>query len=143
MDCVIRYKHVKHALGWSEYQVRSDRAIRRHWQLVCCAFSFCWYYHSHHTDDQTWLPEDDQMAESQEQVRAQRSDAEKKPDEQGVRRPLLSWPKAGRSVRAWLQPWVMLQRYWQAWSAQPPPLPLQQLLDALCLGVPLFLYSSS
>jgi DDE superfamily endonuclease len=33
------YKQVKHALGWSEYQVRSDRAMRRHWQLVCCAFS--------------------------------------------------------------------------------------------------------
>ena len=33
------YKQVKYALGWSEYQVRSDRAIRRHWQLVCCAFS--------------------------------------------------------------------------------------------------------
>lgn len=41
------YKHVKHALGWSQYQVRSDTAIRRHWQLVCCAFSFCWYYVSH------------------------------------------------------------------------------------------------
>jgi hypothetical protein len=38
------YKQVKHALGWSEYQVRSDQAIRRHWQLVCCAFCFCWYY---------------------------------------------------------------------------------------------------
>lgn len=38
------YKQVKHALGWSQYQVRSDTAIRRHWQLVCCAFSFCWYY---------------------------------------------------------------------------------------------------
>lgn len=38
------YKHVKHSLGWSEYQVRSDKAIRRHWQLVCCAFSFCWYH---------------------------------------------------------------------------------------------------
>lgn len=37
------YQHVKHALGWSQYQVRSDTAIRRHWQLVCCAFSFCWY----------------------------------------------------------------------------------------------------
>ncbi len=36
------YKQVKHALGWSDYQVRSDPAIRRHWQLVCCAFSFCW-----------------------------------------------------------------------------------------------------
>ncbi|MCA1837260.1 MAG: IS701 family transposase [Actinobacteria bacterium] len=37
------YKQVKHALGWSQYQVRSDLAIRRHWQLVCCAFSFCWW----------------------------------------------------------------------------------------------------
>ncbi len=36
------YKQVKHALGWSDYQVRSDLAIRRHWQLVFCAFSFCW-----------------------------------------------------------------------------------------------------
>jgi hypothetical protein len=41
------YKQVKHALGWSQYQVRADRAIRRHWQLVCCAFSFCWYHVSH------------------------------------------------------------------------------------------------
>jgi SRSO17 transposase len=37
------YKHVKYALGFSNYQVRSDPAIRRHWQLVCCAFSFCWW----------------------------------------------------------------------------------------------------
>jgi DDE superfamily endonuclease len=41
------YKQVKHALGWSQYQVRSNKAIRRHWQLVCCAFSFCWYHASH------------------------------------------------------------------------------------------------
>jgi hypothetical protein len=38
------YKQVKHVvLGWSDYQVRSDIAIRRHWELVCCAFSFCWW----------------------------------------------------------------------------------------------------
>jgi hypothetical protein len=37
------YKQVKHVLGWSDYQVRSDIAIRRHWQLVCCAFSFSWW----------------------------------------------------------------------------------------------------
>jgi hypothetical protein len=43
------YKHIKHALGWSQYQVRSDRAIRRHWQLVWCAFWFCWYHASHST----------------------------------------------------------------------------------------------
>jgi hypothetical protein len=32
------YKQVKHVLGWSGYQVRSEIAIRRYWQLVCCAF---------------------------------------------------------------------------------------------------------
>jgi SRSO17 transposase len=36
------YKQVKGELGWADFQVRSDRAIRRHWQLVCCAFCFCW-----------------------------------------------------------------------------------------------------
>ena len=47
------YKQVKHTLGWSQYQVRSDQAIRRHWQLVCCAFSFCWYHVSHPSSSTT------------------------------------------------------------------------------------------
>jgi SRSO17 transposase len=38
------YKQVKYALGWGEYQVRGDTAIRRHWALVWCAFSFCWLH---------------------------------------------------------------------------------------------------
>ena len=50
------YKQTKHALGWSDYQVRSDLAIRRHWQLVCCAFSFCWYNHARLPADQS-LPQ--------------------------------------------------------------------------------------
>jgi SRSO17 transposase len=37
------YKQIKHSLGWADYQVRSDIAIYRHWQLVYCAFSFCWW----------------------------------------------------------------------------------------------------
>lgn len=37
------YKQVKASLGWSQYQVRSDVAIRRHWALVQCAFAFCWW----------------------------------------------------------------------------------------------------
>ncbi len=40
------YKQVKGALGWAEYQVRSAVAIRRHWHLVWCAFSFCWWHAS-------------------------------------------------------------------------------------------------
>jgi SRSO17 transposase len=36
------YKQVKGHLGWADFQVRSAAAIQRHWQLVCCAFAFCW-----------------------------------------------------------------------------------------------------
>jgi len=35
-------KQVKDELGWADFQVRSDIAIRRHQALVNCAFSFCW-----------------------------------------------------------------------------------------------------
>jgi hypothetical protein len=35
------YKQVKDELGWADFQVRSDTAIRRHQVLVNCAFS-CW-----------------------------------------------------------------------------------------------------
>jgi hypothetical protein len=52
------YKQVKHALGWAEYQVRSDLAIRRHWALVWCAFSFCWWHLRHGAqEDPAWLSE--------------------------------------------------------------------------------------
>ena len=53
------YKQVKHALGWSAYQVRSDHAICRHWQLVCCAFSFCWWAYGR-------LPTEEESAERPE-----------------------------------------------------------------------------
>jgi hypothetical protein len=36
------YKQVKDELGWADFQVRSDMAIRRHQALVNCAFCFCW-----------------------------------------------------------------------------------------------------
>ena len=74
------YKQVKHTLGWSEYQVRNDQAIRRHWQLVCCAFSFCWYHHSHLPTHQAWLPENSscQMETSSEQAPQRISEVGKK-----------------------------------------------------------------
>jgi len=36
------YKQLKQELGWADFMVRADSAIRRHWHLVFCAFSFCW-----------------------------------------------------------------------------------------------------
>lgn len=41
------YKQSKQELGWADFQVRQDRAIRRHWELVCCAFCFCWWERFH------------------------------------------------------------------------------------------------
>jgi len=57
------YKQVKQALGWAQYQVRSDRAIRRHWQLVCCAFSFCWWAAGMSTGGQ---PEEEHATENED-----------------------------------------------------------------------------
>src|SRR4030095_7174348 len=37
------YKQVKDELGWADFPVRSDRALRRHWTLGWRAFSFCWH----------------------------------------------------------------------------------------------------
>lgn len=55
-------------------------------------------------------------------------------------RPRLSWPAALRAVRAWLEPRIMLWRYWRAWSTRPPPRPLQLLLDRLTHGHGIRLY---
>jgi hypothetical protein len=41
------YKRMKDELGWADFMVRSDRAIRRHWALVCCAFAFCWWHEAY------------------------------------------------------------------------------------------------
>jgi hypothetical protein len=57
-------------------------------------------------------------------------------------RPLRSWPVALRAVRAWLEPWIMLWRYWRAWSEQPPPPPLRALLEWLWRGRGIDLYVS-
>jgi hypothetical protein len=35
------YKRMKDELGWADFIVPSDRAIRRHWAAACCAFAFC------------------------------------------------------------------------------------------------------
>jgi SRSO17 transposase len=57
------YKQVKHVLGWSDYQVRSDLAIRRHWELVCCAFSFCWWAYGRLPTDEPAEMENDPSAD--------------------------------------------------------------------------------
>jgi hypothetical protein len=47
------YRQIKGELGFSDFQVRRDHAIRRHWELVLCAFSFCWWAYTR--EDETFL----------------------------------------------------------------------------------------
>ena len=44
------FRQIKGELGFADFQVRSDRAIRRHWELVLCAFSFCWWAYTREPD---------------------------------------------------------------------------------------------
>ena len=53
-----QYQQVKTSLGWRQYQVRSDVAMRRHWALVQCAFAFCWWAETHAPPPEEPLPDD-------------------------------------------------------------------------------------
>src|SRR4029453_14956980 len=127
------YKQVKHELGWADFQVRSDRAIRRHWTLVCCAFSFCW---------RAWFaeppppgPRADEPAAAQAAVRGegtgqpggQARDGGLASDAPPGARLADPLGRAGALVAGGGPP-------------PPPPLQLRLLLDAAHAGQPLHLY---
>jgi SRSO17 transposase len=49
------YKQVKTTLGWAQYQVRSSRAMQRHWTLIYCAFTFCWWQAVQAASSEDWV----------------------------------------------------------------------------------------
>jgi len=51
--------------------------------------------------------------------------------------------EALRAVRAWLEPWILLWRYFRAWSTLPPPLELARLLEWVWQGRGINLYSTA
>ena len=128
-------KQMKQELGWADWQVRTDRAIRRHWALVCGAFSFCWWAWSRAPGATAWpvgtttdqpMPVANAGRGKTWPLSALRAD-----------RPNVSWTGALRRVQAWLQPWTLLSCWWRALSSLPPPPPLQALLNWLWLGHPI------
>ena len=126
------YKQVKDELGWADFQVRSDIAIRRHQVLVNCAFCFCW---------DSWLIS--QPPPGPARPARKRGGAAPRPHQPRTCQiipPAPSWPRALRAVRSWLTPATALTRWWQAWSKAPPPAELQHLLDTVTAGHGLFLY---
>jgi hypothetical protein len=117
------YKQMKDELVWVDFMVRSDRAIRGHWTLVCCAFAFCWW----HEADEVRMHE------------AVSRPARKKIQPSRLRM-RWRWPRLLRAVRAWLAPAHWLMRCWRACSAKPPPLELAALFEFLIVGCGIDLY---
>ena len=106
------YKQVKNSLGWAHYQVRKDLSIRRHWQLVCCAFSFCWWACAECED--IGSPPVVVLKDARYSSMA------------------ATEPDGGEKV--------MLLRYWRAYTELPPPKEIQALLGRLFSGEGLYLY---
>jgi SRSO17 transposase len=136
-----QYKHIKQSLGWSQYQVRTDVAMRRHWALVQCAFAFCWWADPRPSPQAAGS--DHALAAPPVERDGERGEKGAPPPRSPWLRPWRCWPGALRRVRAWLEPAWILWRCWRAWSDDPLPASLQALLDWLCAGQPLPLYDSS
>lgn len=132
------YRQIKGELGFSDFQVRSDLAIRRHWEMVFCAFSFCWWAYKHQYEVAFSDPAPE--ARPATEKRPASEEAGGKEWESEEEKPPPSWPVALRWVRGWLDPWVMLMRYWRSWSKAPPPPQLRALLEAVHRGHSLDLY---
>ena len=139
------YTQGKQTLGWAEYHVRADLAIRRHGHLLACAFSLCGWAGAYPAWPARALPaaatqpayeDPGQGGASAESAGHAGGSPTTRYADAGRR----SWPLALRRVRAWLEPGIMLGRYWRAWSAKPPPPALQQLLDWLWEGHAIYLY---
>jgi hypothetical protein len=45
-----------------------------------------------------------------------------------------------RAVRGWLEPYIMLWRYWSGYTDLPPPEELRVLLDWVFSGEGIYLY---
>jgi hypothetical protein len=127
------YQQVKHRLGWSQYQVRSDLAIRRHWTLVCCAFSFCWQVAVDRVD--VGSPPETVMV-SDDPAGATPAGRGENPAHAELARSIA----AGSGV---VDPLALAQTLVARLVLGAPPPELQALLDALAQGYPLAFYDSS
>jgi hypothetical protein len=88
------YRRMKDELGWADFMVRSDRAIRRHWTLVCCAFAFCWWYEAYRA----------RMIDEATQMACEPSTEPNPPQRKKPAR------RNSRTVRSWLTPAHWLTR---------------------------------
>lgn len=129
-------KPAKHELGWADYQMRPERAIVRHWQLVMLAFTCSLLVGA--------LPEPrPQPARGPATTPGMSAAAARTPDAAAGKKCApasagrVVWTAPRMRVRAWLCPWARLQVYWQRWSSTAPPPEWAALLAHVASARPL------
>jgi hypothetical protein len=127
------YKPVKHELGWADYQMRPERAIVRHWQLVLLAYTFSLLVGA--------LPPavepDDRSTADQPGPTTDQAGKKLSTTASRTARGRVVWQEALRRVQAWLCPWARLRICWQRCSRGVPPPELAELLAHLASGLQL------
>jgi hypothetical protein len=97
------YKQVKTTLGWAQYQVRSSRAIQRHWILVYCAFTFCWWQAAQQSGADAWAG--DPARQPSASAHSHRAASTKKVPPRPQRNPSYRGPpRFGRCAAGWSRP---------------------------------------
>jgi hypothetical protein len=104
------YKPAKHELGWADSQMRPERAIVRHGQLVLLASTLSLLVGAvpARPASREATPAEGKISASQRH--RVRGAGHPRGLERGLRR-----------VRAWLCPWARLQLYGTRWSSTDPP----------------------
>jgi hypothetical protein len=121
------YEQVKDELGWADFEVHSDAAIRRHQVLVNCAFGFYWdaWFHDPPAPHQPVAPRPGPSSGE--------SCAARRPSPASA-----SVAAAARDMRL-ASPWIAPQRWWPAWSTAPRRRS-QALINSVAAGCGLHLY---
>ena len=130
---------MKNSLGWAHYQVRKDAAIRRHWQLVMCAFTFCWWANADFLEEEVApgvvLEREEATSSSTTEVERGKKEDQEEPAPSVLARGAEEGKDMAGAIRN------AVWRYWKAFSGKPPPEELRVLLELLFSGRGLYLYA--
>jgi hypothetical protein len=136
------YKQVKNALGWAHYQVRKNISIRRHWQMVCCAFTFCWWEGSDLLEAETSPGVRLQAKEpdpASENPKAAGRGKKERPSIQASGALVATRAAKGEGMAGTIRDAHAL--LWRAFWDLPPPEGLKALLERVFSGEGLYLYA--
>jgi hypothetical protein len=132
------FKPAKYELWWADFQVRPERAIVRHWELVLLATTFSLLVGAVPTIPIVAGSATSPLPFAPPETAAGEKSVVSPPIPDGVGSgERVVWTATLRRVRRWLCPWARLQRYWTRCSSSAPRPELAALLAHVARSLPL------